>query len=74
MSSKHDSPPPEGVDPSICPLCGRPNGCAWAVGGRECWCETATIPSEVLFRVPKHARGHACVCRECAESAGESEG
>jgi hypothetical protein len=64
----HEPAPPAvtGVDPTLCPICGQPNGCGAARGEATCWCETAVIPAEVLERIPVEARGRACVCRECA--------
>jgi hypothetical protein len=54
------------LDPSICPLCGKPNDCAQADGRTRCWCFEVQIPAEVLARVPAPLRGVACVCRCCA--------
>lgn len=59
--------PPSAPDPTRCPLCEQSNQCGMAAGASECWCYTATIPAEVLARVPEAARGVACVCRNCAE-------
>ncbi len=56
----------DGVDPSRCPLCGRPNECAALRGEPDCWCKTVVVPQDVMDRVPPKARGVACVCRECA--------
>lgn len=53
-------------DRSRCPLCGGPNECGAARGESSCWCQSATIPQEVLDRVPSEARGVACVCPTCA--------
>lgn len=54
------------ADPRRCPLCGEGNACGMAAGAGTCWCFSATIPPEVLERVPAEARGEACVCRTCA--------
>ena len=35
-------------------------------GKGSCWCFHATIPPEVIERVPAEARGVACVCQGCA--------
>ena len=61
----------DGVDPSRCPLCGRPNECAALRGESDCWCKTVVVPQDVMDRVPPEARGVACVCRECAGLTGE---
>jgi hypothetical protein len=61
------------VDPSTCPLCGKPNECALARGARSCWCFDEAIPAEVLARVPPEAQGVACVCRACARGEGTGD-
>jgi len=61
------------VDPSICPLCGRPNDCGMAAGKSDCWCRYVTIPHEVLDRIPPEKSGKACVCRACATGVSDSE-
>jgi hypothetical protein len=65
----------DGIDPSLCPLCGRPNECAALRGESECWCKTVVVPQDVMDRVPMEARGVACVCRECAQvrSSGDCD-
>lgn len=73
MSHHHDPSSAGEIDRGICPLCGKPNHCAYARGESSCWCETAIVPMDVVMRVPKELRGKACVCRECAGLAGESE-
>jgi hypothetical protein len=64
---------PAAPDPSRCPLCGTPNGCALVAGGEieTCWCAKVAIPAEVLERVPAEARDKSCVCAACAR--GEPE-
>ena len=62
-------PPP--LQAPLCPLCGRPNGCAAVASGTlaaECWCRSVTFPPELLARVPAAQAGTACICRACAES------
>jgi hypothetical protein len=54
------------VDPSRCPLCGKPNECEIAEGKTSCWCFDEVIPVEVLERIPPEAQSVACVCKECA--------
>jgi hypothetical protein len=58
----------ETPDPSRCPLCGAPNGCAMARGddAAACWCMSAAIAPELLAQVPEAARDAACVCAACA--------
>lgn len=64
----------ETPNPTRCPLCGMPNGCAMAAGGdgAECWCMNVELGAEVLARIPDAARDKACVCAACAR--GESKG
>lgn len=56
--------------PEICPLCGKPNHCAFVdpagyKGG--CWCDELKIPQELLDAIPTHLYGKACICKECIE-------
>lgn len=65
---------------SHCPLCGQANQCAMeveiATGVEQppCWCTHVSFSSELLERLPPQARGLACICRACAESADQAEG
>ena len=54
------------IRPDLCPLCGESNACGNLAGAPTCWCSTATIPREVLERVPDEAVNLACVCARCA--------
>jgi len=60
------------LDPTRCPLCGQPNGCAMererATGQPQppCWCTEVRIPAQVLARVPAAAQRKACICPACA--------
>lgn len=60
-------------DPSLCPICGRPNLCPHAMSSGEatpsCWCASLNIPQELLDRIPEAARRKACVCRNCIDDA-----
>ena len=53
------------VDPSICPLCSKPNACALVDGGKTCWCYSASISREAIERVPVEQQGMACICERC---------
>ncbi|WP_395140466.1 cysteine-rich CWC family protein [Schlegelella aquatica] len=63
---------PTPIDPTRCPLCGGPNGCAMAgscdTAGAcgPCWCSEVRFSAELLDRVPAHAQRRACICRDCA--------
>ncbi|HVZ32423.1 MAG TPA: cysteine-rich CWC family protein [Polyangiaceae bacterium] len=66
---------PADLDPSRCPLCGGPNGCAMAGGGdgAACWCMSVEIPDAVHARIPEAARDTACVCAKCARGEPRAE-
>jgi hypothetical protein len=51
-----------------CPLCGGSNDCGIAQGKPDCWCFSASIPPDVLARVPEDKRNLTCICRTCAEA------
>jgi hypothetical protein len=51
---------------SRCPICGNDNACGLAAGQTTCWCFEATIPADVLDRVPPEARDRSCICPTCA--------
>ncbi|SFS62102.1 cysteine-rich CWC family protein [Paenibacillus sp. 453mf] len=55
------------INPHICPLCHKPNGCAHAAGKphTECWCMSQSVPKELLSRIPDEQRRKACVCEAC---------
>jgi hypothetical protein len=62
------------IDPSRCPLCGKPNSCAMelekATGQPQgpCWCTQVDFNQGMLDRIPPQARAKACVCAECARA------
>ena len=62
------------VPPDRCPLCGGGNACAMAAGGDAppCWCVAATFDDALLERVPREARGRACICAACAGVAANA--
>ena len=65
-----------GVDPRLCPLCGKPNQCAMEVeretGVKQppCWCTQVKFDAALLSSVPEEARGTACICAACVSGAG----
>ncbi|GAB4089287.1 cysteine-rich CWC family protein [Hydrogenophaga soli] len=71
MSAQPSAPPD--LDPSRCPLCGGPNGCALCPGeprargegSPPCWCTQAHFPASLLAQVPAHAQRKACICARC---------
>lgn len=52
-----------------CPLCGGENDCAAerAESALDCWCFRASIPEELLKRIPEPLIGVSCICRQCVE-------
>lgn len=55
-------------DPELCPLCKQPNGCQLCSADAHkgpCWCASATIPEELLARVPPELKNKVCICRQC---------
>ena len=66
---------PTPIDPTRCPLCGGPNGCALAGVAADagaplaCWCMSADFSAALLARVPQAARTKACVCAVCVAAA-----
>ena len=65
-----------GVDPGLCPLCGRSNRCAMEQGRGTgepqppCWCTGVDIDPAQLARIPAAAVGVACLCPACARGVG----
>jgi hypothetical protein len=65
------------VDPTRCPLCGKPNQCAMevehATGVKQppCWCTQVKFDAELLSSVPEEARSVACICAACAQAKAE---
>ena len=59
-------------DPTRCPLCGQPNGCAMEIAKATgqpqapCWCAQVRIDPAALAALPPQAKGRACLCRACA--------
>ncbi|TET97268.1 MAG: hypothetical protein E3J30_09440 [Anaerolineales bacterium] len=64
-STNHANSP--SLDTARCPLCGGPNQCALAADptATECWCDTLTIPRELLDQIPSDAVRKTCVCQKC---------
>ena len=58
-------------DPSRCPLCGGPNGCALALPPEsrpaECWCVTKRFPRDLTDR----AAQPTCICGRCVAAHTE---
>ena len=58
------------INKSICPICGKPNNCAFEAGlsHKKCWCEEISVSEELMEKVPSDLRGKACICKECIMS------
>ncbi len=63
----------EEIDPSLCPVCGKPNTCGMAQGKNECWCFDVKIDDAALARIPKAAKNRACLCPRCAAITSDAE-
>lgn len=57
-------------DPSVCPLCDRPNGCGLAAGMGDCWCFDLSIPSDKRDAPPCEASADTCLCLACLSELG----
>ncbi|GIP44965.1 hypothetical protein J45TS6_34240 [Paenibacillus sp. J45TS6] len=57
-------------NPLICPLCRKPNHCAYAAGrpAEECWCMNLSVPKLLLAQIPDEQRGKSCVCEACVRA------
>lgn len=51
----------------ICPLCGKPNGCAIVAkkDPKTCWCIEIKVPQSLRDKIPEESRMKSCVCKEC---------
>jgi hypothetical protein len=62
------------VDPTACPVCGKPNLCAMEIQkstGVEqgpCWCTHVDFSRELLARIPVEQQGLSCICASCART------
>ncbi len=59
------------TEPSLCPLCGHANDCQLCTTEAykgPCWCQEASIPQDLLARVPAAQRNQACICRTCVQA------
>lgn len=62
------NPTLETLDIGLCPLCGRPNDCVVAAGGKvgdPCWCWGVRAAPEALEQIPHALRQKVCLCRQC---------
>ena len=70
------NPQTTSVNPSLCPLCQKPNLCVMASPKADdsppqrCWCMDATFTPELLAKIPDTAKHKACVCADCAKNTG----
>lgn len=60
---------------ALCPLCGKPNGCAVVAGDdlATCWCMTTKVPAELRLmaqseRKRKCIAVKSCICRSCVDA------
>ncbi|MCP9468621.1 MAG: cysteine-rich CWC family protein [Nitrospira sp.] len=59
-------------DPSVCPLCRRPNDCGLAAGMGDCWCFDLSIPPNQQNTVGCDAPDDGCLCRACLVQWGQA--
>lgn len=57
-------------DPSVCPLCRRPNGCGLADGRGDCWCFALRIPSDQRGAIDSDTPSDVCLCQACLSERG----
>ena len=64
-----------GVDPAICPICGKDNRCGNLKGMPKgtCWCFGTKFPEEIFKLIPEDRRGLACICQACVEAYREKQ-
>ncbi|MBU2645005.1 cysteine-rich CWC family protein [bacterium] len=65
------------IDPSLCPICGKPNQCgaenpAYKING-QCWCVSEAIPRGIFSLVPEDKLNKACICRICLNEYRRNE-
>ncbi|MCP9449759.1 MAG: cysteine-rich CWC family protein [Nitrospira sp.] len=62
------------LDPSVCPLCERPNECELAAGKGHCWCFDLSLsparPSAADSN--KTMPEDVCLCQACLKEGGRS--
>ena len=64
------------LDPTACPLCGKPNLCAMeierttGVKQESCWCTQLDFSDELLDQVPAEAQNLSCICADCSRRGG----
>ncbi|MCZ8516154.1 cysteine-rich CWC family protein [Paenibacillus filicis] len=60
-------------DKNICPICGKDNKCANALGKdyTKCWCSKQIIPNEIFELVPPDKLGKASICLNCINNLKE---
>jgi len=53
------------LDLALCPLCGGPNGCAFAEGKTQCWCFEVEMSEEACDRALELVGERVCICKGC---------
>ncbi len=53
-------------DETTCPLCHQGNGCM-THSKESCWCNSVTVPQDLLDLVAEAHRGRVCICRPCID-------
>jgi hypothetical protein len=71
-----NTPPPQTIDVTQCPLCRRPNDCRLCAAPADnvsCWCAQVEIPEALLAQVPAESRNKSCLCRDCVTTFHRSK-
>ncbi|MBA6413013.1 cysteine-rich CWC family protein [Parahaliea sp. F7430] len=68
MNDSHHKP----ASTKLCPLCNKDNQCALSAGQsiEHCWCQSSSISSQALSRIPASAKGRQCLCPQCGSPQG----
>ncbi|MCW8932417.1 MAG: cysteine-rich CWC family protein [Gammaproteobacteria bacterium] len=59
------------LDDTLCPFCQSKNQCMAHVE-KNCWCDTANVPKELLAIVPEETQNKVCICLSCIQLFKES--
>ena len=57
----------EQIQPSVCPICKKENGCMAESNAAACWCISVNINQQLLQHVPADLKGKQCICSDCIE-------
>ena len=55
------------VQPFVCPICKKENGCMAETNAAACWCMSVNINQQLLQQVPAELKEKQCICLDCIE-------